>query len=135
MFCGGHVNRAHTKQLKELAAVQAFSTAFKMSHKKNFPEVENVKCCGLSKSSLHQARINFFCVLLQAEASPSKRYFNSWAITTVKMNMNVKMATVNFMTSQCVVVVIAHQMSLYLVKVRNITELFIMSHNMSTKIT
>ena len=83
MLCGGHVNRAHAKQLKETSSMKSFSAGFISKHKKAFPEVSSVQCacanskhsatCGcFTKSFLRQARINFFCALLEAGNSPEK---------------------------------------------------------------
>ena len=81
MLCGGHVNRAHTKQLKEMVNVKAFSAGFKSRYRRRFPAVETVKCVCLGKRHsagclsagfLLQACINFFCALLHAGNSPDK---------------------------------------------------------------
>ena len=83
MLCGGHVNRAHTKQLKEMVNVKAFSAGFKSRYRRRFPSVDTVKCVCFGKHHsagcsclgagfLLQARINFFCVLLHAGNSDDK---------------------------------------------------------------
>ena len=79
MLCGGHIARAHTKQLTEMARQKSFSVANQDSYKK-FPAVTAVKChcpkrhskkCGcFSKAFLRGARTNFFYCLLQAETDP-----------------------------------------------------------------
>ena len=80
MLCGGHVARAHTKQLGEIAKQKSFSPTLQDTYKAKFPDVEKVKChcpkrhskkCGcLSKSFIRGARTNFFYCLLQAETDP-----------------------------------------------------------------
>ena len=83
MLCGGHVNRAHTKQLKEMVNMKTFTSGFKSRYRRRFPAVDTVKCvcegkrhsagCGcLSAGFLLQARINFFCALLAAGTSSDK---------------------------------------------------------------
>lgn len=44
MLCGGHMARAHTKQLSELSKQKSFSTAIQNVYKKTFPDVQTVKC-------------------------------------------------------------------------------------------
>ena len=80
ILCGGHVARAHTKRLGDLAKQKSFSPTLQDSYKKEFPEVSTVKChcpkrhsknCGcLSKSFIRGARTNFFYCLLQSETDP-----------------------------------------------------------------
>ena len=80
MLCGGHVARAHTKQLTELARQKSFTVANQDKYKKKFPGVTTVKChcpkrhhkkCGcISKAFLRAARTNFFYCLLQAGTDP-----------------------------------------------------------------
>jgi len=80
MLCGGHVARAHTKHLSEVAKQKAFSETMKDALKGKYPDVTTVKChcpkrhkknCGcFSKSFLRGARTNFFYCLLQAETDP-----------------------------------------------------------------
>ena len=81
MLCGGHIARAHTKQLNELARQKSFSAANQDSYKKRFPAVTTVKChcpkrhfkkCGcFSKVFIRAARTNFFYCLLQAGTDPN----------------------------------------------------------------
>ena len=92
MLCGGHVARAHTKQLGELSRQKSFSVAMQDIHKKKFPDVQTVKChCSkrhaknrgcLSKSFIRGARTNFFYCLLQAEKNPD--FFASRMVTLGK---------------------------------------------------
>ena len=76
MLCGGHVNRAHTKQLKEMPSWKSFSKGFIDEHKSKFPQVQHVTCvcrptgrkhkqgCGyITKAFIQQVRVNFFSVL------------------------------------------------------------------------
>ncbi len=83
MKCGGHVNRAHTNTLKEYAKIKKPSEQFLALHLKTNPELENLKCvcegkrhkqgCGcLSKDFIMQARVNFFCALIEAGSSPQR---------------------------------------------------------------
>ena len=44
MLCGVHVNRAHTKQLKEIINMKSFSAGVKSCYQHRFPDVEMVKC-------------------------------------------------------------------------------------------
>ena len=44
MLCGGHVARAFTKSLGELAKQKSFSPALRDIHRKKFPAVDTVKC-------------------------------------------------------------------------------------------
>ena len=67
MLCGGHITRAHTKQITEIARQKSFLAANQDMHKKRFPAVTTVKChcpkrhskkCGcFSKTFI---RANFF---------------------------------------------------------------------------
>lgn len=77
MLCGGHVNRAHTKRLQELAKQKAFTAAFKNRHRESYPEVDTVACtcagknhkkgCGcLNEQFIRQARRNLFCALIES---------------------------------------------------------------------
>ena len=80
MLCGGHIARAHTKQLTEIARQKSFSVANQDTYKKRFPAVTTVKChcpkrhskkCGcFSKAFIRAARTNFFYCLLQAGTDP-----------------------------------------------------------------
>ena len=77
MLCGGHVARAHTKHLREIAKQKSFSETVPDALKEKVLEVTTVKShcpkrhkkkCGfLSKSLLCGAQTNFFYCLLQAE--------------------------------------------------------------------
>ena len=81
MLCGGHVTRAHTKYLGELAKQKSFSPALQGMYKEKFPDVVTVKyhfpnrhfkqCGCLTKSFLHGAHTNFFYCLIQAGTDPS----------------------------------------------------------------
>ena len=69
MLCGGHVARAHTKHLGEVAKQKSFSEVTQNMLKKKFPAITSVKChcpkthrknCGcISKFFLHGARTIF----------------------------------------------------------------------------
>ena len=69
MLCGGHVARAHSKHLGEVAKQKSFSEVTQNMLKKKFPAVTSVKChcpkthrknCGcISKFFLHGARTIF----------------------------------------------------------------------------
>ena len=49
--CGGHVDRAHTNNLKEAAKKKQVSAATKSQFKDKFPQVETAKC----KCTRHKA--------------------------------------------------------------------------------
>ena len=80
MLCGGHIARAHTKQLIEFARQKSFSVHNQDTYKKKFPAVTTAKChcpnrhskkCGcFSKTFLRGARTIFFYCLLQAGTDP-----------------------------------------------------------------
>ena len=79
MLCGGHVARCFAKVLKDLASKKKFSEKYKSMHRERFPDVDSVVCkckrhskgCGcMSASFLAQARVNFFCCLVQAGTNP-----------------------------------------------------------------
>ncbi len=83
MKCGGHVNRAHTNTLKEYSRIKKPSEQFISLHSKTHPEISSVQCvcdgkrhkkgCGcLSKDFITQARVNFFCALIEAGSSPKR---------------------------------------------------------------
>lgn len=84
MLCGGHVNRAHSNQLKEMASKKVFTKAYISLHKKKFPEIESVECCCAKRGKhkkecgcltgpfLDQGRINFFSALKEAGTDPDK---------------------------------------------------------------
>jgi len=75
MLCGGHVARAFTKSLGELAEQKSFSPALRDVHRKNSPTVDTVKCCCLKRhskncgclSKLRGARTNFFYCLIHRD--------------------------------------------------------------------
>lgn len=90
MLCGGHVGRAHGKKLAELQTKSSFSKAFVDSHKKDFPQMEKLKCCCsgkkhtyvakrnkpvcgcISPAFIQNAKRNHYCALVQAEHDPGK---------------------------------------------------------------
>lgn len=74
--CGGHVGRAFTNRLKEVAKIKEFSNDLKRIHRGKFPLVDSAKCkctrrkagCGcLSDAFIKGARLNHFCVLQQCK--------------------------------------------------------------------
>ena len=76
MLCGGHVARAHVHKLKKMAGIKIF----KNKHRVKFPNVDTVECCCaggkhkkcgcLSDKFVGQARINFFCCLVDSDKDP-----------------------------------------------------------------
>ena len=90
MLCGGHVGRAHGKKLAELQTKSCFSKAFVDSHKKDFPQMEKLKCCCsgkkhtyvakrnkpvcgcISPAFIQNAKRNHYCALVQAGRDPGK---------------------------------------------------------------
>ncbi|XP_035688740.1 uncharacterized protein LOC118424302 [Branchiostoma floridae] len=77
MYCGGHVGRAHGKQLEKLAAMKIFSAGFQSKHSKY--KLDGLKChckkhsptCGcLTPKCIKQMRINHFASLVQSGADP-----------------------------------------------------------------
>ncbi|CAH3019398.1 unnamed protein product [Porites evermanni] len=88
MLCGGHVGRAHGKKLAELQTKSCFSKAFVDSHKKDFPQMEKLKCCCsgkkhtyvakrnkpvcgcISPAFIQNAKRNHYCALVQAGRDP-----------------------------------------------------------------
>lgn len=74
--CGGHVGRAHSKNLKEAAGKKQFSDKVISTYKDRFPAVVTAKCkcgrhsakCGcLGDNCLTTARVNHFCCLQQCD--------------------------------------------------------------------
>ena len=65
MLCGGHVNRAHTKQLKEMVNVKAFLAGFKSRYRRRFLSGEaslsrvRLPECWIPAASTHKL---FLCV-------------------------------------------------------------------------
>ena len=49
MFCGGYVGRAHGKKLQELQTKSTFTKGFIDLHKKEFPQMESLKCVSSGK--------------------------------------------------------------------------------------
>ena len=85
MLCWGHVGRAHEKKLIELQAKSLFSTAFIDSHKKDYPDMERVKCCCTGNKHTYVAscgckspvfvqgaKRNHYCALVQAGQDPDR---------------------------------------------------------------
>lgn len=85
MLCGGHVTRAHGKQLEVLAGQKTLSAAYISKHKVKYPNIKKVSCvckdkrhskgCGcMSDHFVRQARINHSLALIEAgkEKSPDK---------------------------------------------------------------
>jgi len=90
MLCGGHVGRAHGKKLKEMQTWSSFSSQFIALHKKDFPEIESVKCCCAGKKHRHvstrnnpacgcispafiqAAKRNHYCALVHAGTDPDR---------------------------------------------------------------
>ena len=87
MLCGGHVARSFTKSLGEFAKQKSFSATMQDLHRKQFPDVDTVKCCCprrhskncgcLSKSFIKGARTNFFYCLLHGDATKDPNAFAS----------------------------------------------------------
>ena len=79
MLCGGHVARCFAKALNNLSGKKKFSDGYQSMYKDKFPSMISVVCkckrhkkgrgC-MSKAFLSQARVNFFCCLVQAGTSP-----------------------------------------------------------------
>ena len=44
MTCGGHVGKAHKKQLEDLANMKSFTDKYKKKHHERFPQVDSVIC-------------------------------------------------------------------------------------------
>lgn len=83
MLCGGHVGRSHGNNLKEYMSKKSVEKGFLDKHKKDFPELEEVKClcygkkhsknCGCMKDDfLAAAKRNHFSALKQAQNDPSE---------------------------------------------------------------
>lgn len=90
MLCGGHVGRAHGKKLQELQSKSSFTPAFINLHKKDFPEIQHVKCCCAGKHHtfvatrtkptcgcigpgfIQGAKRNHYCALVHAGTDPEK---------------------------------------------------------------
>ena len=90
MLCGGHVGRAHGKKLQELQTKSSLSSQYIALHKKDFPEVESVKCCCAGKKHtfistrnkpacgcispgfIQSAKRNHYCALVHAGTDPDK---------------------------------------------------------------
>ena len=88
MLCGGHVGRAHGKKLQELQSKTSFSQGFINVHKKEFPQMESLKCvcagkkhnyvttknkqpCGcVGPAFIQSAKRNHYCALVQAGRDP-----------------------------------------------------------------
>ena len=81
MLCASHGGRCHTKALAKLSKMKSFTKRYINKHKESFPDVETVKCCCeggnhsqgcgcMSDGFLRQARINFFCCLVQSGKNP-----------------------------------------------------------------
>ncbi|CAH1242438.1 Hypp6702 [Branchiostoma lanceolatum] len=79
MYCGGHVSRAHGKQLETLSKMKTFTPDFMKRHSTSeweYKELEKLKChceprhkgnCGcLSPKTVKQMKINHFAALVQS---------------------------------------------------------------------
>ncbi|XP_019645074.1 PREDICTED: uncharacterized protein LOC109485843, partial [Branchiostoma belcheri] len=75
MYCGGHVGRAHGKQLEKLASMKTFSKGYKQRH--STYELDKLKCVCINKhhsatcgcirpNMIKQAKINHFAALVQS---------------------------------------------------------------------
>jgi hypothetical protein len=80
MLCGGHVTRAHGKQLEKLAAMKQVAQGYVTKHKSELPTLTTVKCCCVGKKHSkgcgcrsenfqRTARINHALALLEADAT------------------------------------------------------------------
>ncbi|KAI8481596.1 hypothetical protein Bbelb_406960 [Branchiostoma belcheri] len=49
MYCGGHVGRAHGKQLEKLASMKTFSKGYKQRHTCSTYELDKLKCVCINK--------------------------------------------------------------------------------------
>ena len=58
MKCLGHVGRAHNNQLEAIQKKKSFMSAFINKHKKDFPEVQKVKCECEGKNHTYAATPN-----------------------------------------------------------------------------
>ena len=90
MLCGGHVGRAHGKKLSELQGKSTFTKGFINQHKKDFPQVESVKCvcfgqnhnyvskrgkasCGcIGPAFIQGAKRNHYCAMVHVGKDPEK---------------------------------------------------------------
>ena len=99
MICGGHVGKAHKKQLEQLAKMKSFTDKYKKKHREKFPQVDSVVChcekqhtpgCGyLSIALIEKARNNFSFILSNVTdlGKPSvwdfflKIEFDAWLIS------------------------------------------------------
>ena len=77
MVCGGHVGRAHRKQLEARATQKKFTDTMMSKYEKTFPGVKNVTChcirhkvgCGcLSESFIAKAHTNFTSILMECKS-------------------------------------------------------------------
>ncbi|CAH1274779.1 Hypp9323 [Branchiostoma lanceolatum] len=82
MLCSGHVARAHQKVLSDIKVKKSVTKAYQTKHQDTFPAVKTAKCvcagknhgkgCGcISDAFIRQARINFFCCVVQADKDPA----------------------------------------------------------------
>ncbi|XP_078659362.1 uncharacterized protein LOC144910220 [Branchiostoma floridae x Branchiostoma belcheri] len=81
MLCSGHVARAHQNALSDLKGKKSTTKMYRSKHQGKFPQVCSVKCCCegkqhkkgcgcISDAFIRQARINFFCCIVQADKDP-----------------------------------------------------------------
>eukprot|EP00058_Branchiostoma_floridae_P024370 XP_002609860.1 hypothetical protein BRAFLDRAFT_90776 [Branchiostoma floridae] len=81
MLCSGHVARSHQKALSDLKPKKTVSKVYRSKHQEKFPQINSVKCvcegkshgkgCGcMTDAFIRQARINFFCCVVQADKDP-----------------------------------------------------------------
>jgi len=86
MLCGGHVTRAHGKQLEKLAAMKQVAQGYVTKHKSDFPTLATVKCCCagkkhskgcgcMSDNFQRTARINHALALLEADATKDPKTY------------------------------------------------------------
>ena len=122
MLCGGHVARCFAKVLKDLSGKKKFTNKYQSLHKEKFPSIVSTVCkckrhskgceC-MGKAFLTQARVNFFCCLVQAGTSPKVfaerlhelgRYHIMLVISMSGLMRRVKYVAVNSMVLSVVLV-------------------------------
>ena len=73
MLCGGHVARLFTKNLGEFAKQKSFFATMQDLHRKQFPDVDTVKCCCSKRHSK-----NCGCLSKSFIKEPNFLLFATW---------------------------------------------------------
>ena len=130
MLCGGHVGSAHGKKLQDLQTKSSFSKGFIGIHKKDYPEMEKLKCCCsgkkhtyvatrnkpacgcLSPGFIQSAKCNHYCALVHAGKDPkhTEKQCFAWESIIRGIFMSGRVGLVHFTLQKSVAVEVVNVM-------------------------